>query len=86
MLRHLNGSVDKGKDVVRYEVPLAEYTNTCTISIEQLTMLHKLLKFHLCHRHQTLDFATWPIEVLDAKGIDCHHLDAALVANLKHSG
>jgi hypothetical protein len=47
-------------------------------------MLSQLLKFDLRHGHEGVDFVLRALEILNAKGIDGHHLDASLVANLQY--
>jgi hypothetical protein len=84
MFGHLNGSVDEWKDIVRDEVSLAKYPNTCAVSIEEFALLYKLLELHFRHGHQSLDLGTRPVKVFDAEGIDSHHLDTGLVADVEY--
>jgi hypothetical protein len=76
--------VDSRQNVLLHEFALAQDPDGCAVAVKESPMLSQLLKFHLRHGHEGVNFVLRALEVLDAKGIDGHHLDTGLVANLQY--
>jgi hypothetical protein len=82
MRSHGNCLVDSRQNVLLHELALAQDPDGGAVAVQEGSMLSQLLKLHLRHGHEGVDFVFRALKILDAKGIDGHHLDASLVANL----
>jgi hypothetical protein len=76
--------VNSRQNVLLHEFALAQDPDGRAIAVKESAVLSQLLKLHFRHRHEGVDFMLRALEVLDAKGIDGHHLDASLVAHLQY--
>lgn len=66
------------------QIPLAKYSDTSPVSVQQISMLCKLKELDLCHFHKRIDLVLGPLEVLDAERVNGHHLDAGFVADFEN--
>jgi hypothetical protein len=80
----MHSIIDSLQQLRLNQLLLPQNPYTGTISIQQIPMLYELSQFDLRHVHERVDLVLGPLEVLDAEGVDGHHLDAGLVADFQY--